>query len=117
MSDSLSRTLAKDFAKQIVFLSEELKSTKKEYTMSMQLLRSGTSIGANLHEARYAQSNMDFISKLEIALKECYETEYWLELLFETNYIEKQRFEDLFNTCGKIRRLLISSVKTSKNKQ
>ena len=116
MSYSLSRSLAKEFAKQIVFLTEELKSTRKEYIMSAQLLRSGTSIGANLHEAKYAQSSMDFISKLEISLKECYETEYWLELLFETNFIEKQRFEELFNTCGKIRRLLISSVKTTKNK-
>jgi len=81
-----------------------------------QLLRSATSIGANLHEAQYAQSKNDFISKLEIAQKECYETEYWLELLYETDCIEEEKHKKIQNECGSIRRMLISSLKTVKSK-
>ena len=84
MSNSILRDKAKDFAKNIVFLCRNMKSEHKETVLINQLLRSGTSIGANVHEAQYAQGTKDFISKLEIAQKECYETEYWLELLFET---------------------------------
>lgn len=82
--------------------------------MTNQLLRSGTSIGANIHEANYAQSTLDFISKLEIALKECYESEYWLELLFETDYLDESEFLQLKSECSGIRRLLIASCKTAK---
>jgi len=78
-------------------------------------LRSGTSIGANLHEAQYAQGTKDFISKFEIALKECYETEYWLELLYETGYLSEAQYTPLRNDCGIIRRMLISSINTVKN--
>ena len=78
------------------------------------MLRSATSIGANIHEAQYAQSAKDFISKLEIAQKEAYETEYWLELLFETNCIAENDYKKLHNDCGTIRRMLISSIKTIK---
>ena len=81
-----------------------------------QLLRSATSIGANLHEAQYAQSKNDFISKLEIAQKESYETEYWLELLFETDCINEDKYKKMRNECGAIRRMLISSLKTIKAK-
>ena len=81
-----------------------------------QLLRSATSIGANLHEAQYAQSRKDFISKLEIAQKECYETEYWLELLYETDCIKEETYKKMQNECGSIRRMLISSLKTVKTK-
>ena len=81
-----------------------------------QLLRACSSIGANAHEAKYAQSNADFINKLEIALKECYETEYWLELLFETNCMSEEDYKTLQNDCGAIRRMLISSLKTIKSK-
>ena len=81
MSNSILRDKAKDFAKKIVFLCRDMKAEHKEATLINQLLRSGTSIGANIHEAQYAQGTKDFISKLEIAQKECYETEYWLELL------------------------------------
>lgn len=84
--------------------------------MANQLLRSATSIGANLHEAQYAQSKNDFISKLEIAQKECYETEYWLELLFETDYVNEEKYKKMKNECGAIRRMLISSLKTVKSK-
>ena len=85
MADSILRNKAKNFAKEIVFLCRDMKIKYKESVLINQLLRSATSIGANLHEAQYAQSTKDFVSKLEIAQKECYETEYWLELLFETN--------------------------------
>lgn len=81
-----------------------------------QLLRSCSSIGANSHEAKYAQSKADFISKLEISLKECYETEYWLEVLFKTNAINEQIYRSLTNKCGTIRRKLIASITTVKNK-
>ena len=79
-----------------------------------QLIRSSSSIGANLHEVRYAQSRADFISKLEIALKECYESEYWLELLRRKNKLTDNQFTQLRNKCGSIRRMLIASVTTAK---
>ena len=81
-----------------------------------QLLRCSSSIGANLHEAKYAQSRADFISKMEISLKECYETEYWLEILFKVNAIDEITYKNLTNECGTIRRKLIASVTTAKNK-
>jgi four helix bundle protein len=81
-----------------------------------QLLRCSSSIGANLHEAKYAQSRADFISKLEISLKECYETEYWLELLFRKSRIDEKTYKNLINKCGTIRRKLIASITTAKNK-
>ena len=80
-----------------------------------QLLRSCSSIGANAHEARYAQSKADFISKLEIALKECYETEYWLEVLFKVKAIDESIYKTTVNKCGMIRRKLIASITTAKN--
>ena len=80
-----------------------------------QLLRSCSSIGANSHEAKYAQSKADFISKLEIALKECYETEYWLEVLFKVNAIDEYAYKSLTSKCGTIRRKLIASITTAKS--
>lgn len=82
-----------------------------------QLLRSCSSVGANAHEAKYAQSNADFISKLEIALKECYETEYWLEILFNVRAIDQTTHRNLANKCGTIRRKIIASITTVKNKE
>jgi len=79
-----------------------------------QLLRASSSIGANIHEAKYAQSRSDFISKLEIALKESSETEYWLELLYRKNKLTEEQFKSLRNMCGSIRRRLIASVTTAK---
>ncbi len=116
MADSILRDKAKQFAKDIIFLCREMKLNKKETVLINQMLRSATSIGANLHEAQYAQSTNDFISKLEIAQKECYETEYWLELLFETSCIEEDKYRKYQNECGAIRRMLISSLKTIKSK-
>ena len=82
-----------------------------------QLLRCSSSIGANLHEAKYAQSKADFINKLEIALKESFETEYWLELLYRKNRIDEHTYKSLINKCGTIRRKLIASVTTAKKKE
>lgn len=117
MAESILREKAKGFAKSIVLLCREIKVTHKESILSNQLLRSGTSIGANLHEAQYAQGTKDFISKFEIALKECHETEYWLELLHETGCIPDEQYKPLQNTCGSIRRMLIASINTTKAKQ
>lgn len=80
-----------------------------------QLLRASSSIGANIHEAKYAQSRADFISKLEIALKESSETEYWLELLYRKGKISEEQYKQLRNSCGTIRRRLIASITTAKN--
>ena len=82
-----------------------------------QLLRSCSSIGANSFEAKYAQSRADFVHKLEIALKECYETEYWLEILFKTNSIDTTTYKQLSDKCGTIRRKLIASITTAKKNQ
>ncbi len=82
-----------------------------------QLLRSCSSIGANSHEAKYAQSRVDFINKLEIALKECYETEYWLEILYKINSLKETDYKYLTDKCGTIRRKLIASITTAKNNQ
>jgi four helix bundle protein len=109
MADSILKEKSKVFAKEIIILCRSLKSP-----LTNQLIRSGTSIGANIHEANYAQSKSDFIGKLEIALKECHETEYWLELLTETGSIDEQQYEGLKNQAGAIRRMLISSCKTAK---
>ena len=116
MSTSPLRDKSKAFAKEIVILCREIKATHRESVLTNQLLRSGTSIGANLHEAQYAQGTKDFISKMEIAQKECYETEYWLELLYETGYIPDPQYKELKNKCGAIRRMLIASLNTIKGK-
>lgn len=114
MTDSPLLVKSKAFALEIIRICNEIKRNKKESILTNQLVRSGTSIGANLHEAQYAQGTKDFISKLEIAQKECYETEYWLELLYETGYIPIEQYKSLQNTCGTIRRMLISSLRTIK---
>lgn len=116
MSESVLRNKSKVFAIEIIFLCRKMKAERKESALVNRLLRSATSIGANLHEAQYAQGTKDFISKLEIALKECYETEYWLELLFETGCISEEDYKLLQNDCGAIRRMLISSLNTVKSK-
>jgi len=116
MADSVLRDKSKDFAKRIVVLCRSIKQEYHESVLTNQLLRSGTSIGANIHEAQYAQGTKDFISKFEISLKEVYETEYWLELLFETGYIDEQTYKPIQNDCGAIRRMLISSIRTLKEK-
>ena len=117
MPESVLRNKSKEFAKQIVVLCRDIKQNCRESVLTNQLLRSGTSIGANIHEAQYAQGTKDFVSKFEISLKEVYETEYWLELLYETGYIKEEKYKPIQNNCGAIRRMLISSIKTIKEKQ
>jgi four helix bundle protein len=102
-----------DFAVEIIELVKFLKS-KHETVISNQIGRSGTSVGANIHEANYAQGKKDFISKLEIALKEASETGYWLELLYRTNYIDEERYKSLSDKCTAIRVMLIASCRTAK---
>lgn len=116
MADSILRDKSKAFAKEVVFLCRRLKHNNVEGALINQLLRSGTSIGANVHEAQYAQGTKDFISKFEIALKECNESEYWFELLYEVNSISKPEFEHFKKDCIELRRMLVSSVTTLKSK-
>ncbi|WP_353077407.1 four helix bundle protein [Flavobacterium sp.] len=102
-----------EFAKEIVYLYKNL-ADKKEFVLSRQLLKSGTSIGANIREAEHAQSKADFINKLSISLKEANETEYWLDLLYETNYLSDELFQNLKNKNIELLKLLISIINTSK---
>lgn len=105
--------LSLEFSVDIINLVKYLKSNR-ESIISNQIGRSGTSIGANIYEAQYAQSKKDFISKLEIALKEASETGYWLELLYRTNYIDEQLYKSLSSKCTSLRVMLVSSCKTAK---
>ena len=116
MADSVLRIKSKEFAKGIVCLCRKLKQNNIESALINQLLRCGTSVGANVHEAQYAQGTKDFISKFEIALKECNESEYWLELLFETNSLSEPDFKAFQSKCIELRRMLVSSVTTLKSK-
>ena len=115
MKDSIIKTKSKAFAVRIVRLYKYLQDEKKEYVLSRQVLRSGTSIGANVHEAFFGLSRKDFAMKLQIALKEACETEYWIELLTETDYITRNDSESIMNDCQELARLLHASVKTAKN--
>ena len=107
---------SKDFAVRVINLYKYLCSDKKEYVLSKQLVRCGTSIGANAHEAINAQSRADFISKMNIALKEANETEYWLELLHRTDYLTIDEYQSMKTDCSELCKILISIVKTSKSK-
>lgn len=103
--------LSMDFAIKIIKLCE---SVKGHHSLVNQLERSATSIGANIHEANYAHGKPDFIAKLQIALKECYETEYWLVLFVKSDVLSRETALDLYNQCGTIRRILIASINTAK---
>ena len=111
MSESRLRELSTDFAVRIIKLCETIKG---HYSLVNQLERAGTSIGANIREANYAHGRADFIAKLQISLKECYETEYWLELFVKSDILNRDDAVELYTQCGTIRRLLISSIKTAK---
>ena len=103
-----------NFAVRIVKLYQYLTETKWEYILAKQLLRSGTSIGANLREARFAQSRKDFIAKCSVALKEAGETQYWLELLYRTDILSQKEYDSLSKDCDELVAMLVSTVKTSK---
>lgn len=105
------------FAVDIVNLCTDIKENRKGNVLLNQLLRSGTSIGANIHEANYASSKADFVNKFQIALKECYESDYWLGLFKETKMITEIEYADMYDKCSKIRKLLIASINTAKGNQ
>ncbi len=115
MKENILIDLSKQFAVDVVNLYTEIKEHRKSNVLLNQLLRSGTSIGANIHEANYASSKADFINKFQIALKESYETDYWLGLFKDTNMITAKEYDNLFAQCSKIRKLLISSITTAKS--
>ena len=103
-----------DFGARIVKLHRYLLKTKHEAVLSKQILRSGTSIGANIREANYAHGKADFVAKLQISLKECFESEYWLELMYKSEIIDEATALQLIHDCGVIRKILISSINTTK---
>ncbi|MGI6280264.1 MAG: four helix bundle protein [Acutalibacteraceae bacterium] len=111
MAESKLKDLSMSLAVDILNLCDSIKG---HYSIVNQLERSATSIGANIHEANYAQSKSDFIAKLQIALKECYETEYWIELFTKSDLLDKDNAKSIYNNCGNIRKLLISSINTAK---
>ena len=113
MAESKLRDLSTDFAVNVIKLCENIKG---HYSLTNQLERSATSIGANIHEANYAHSKADFIAKFQISLKECYETEYWLELFVKSEIADRGTVKELYNQCGTIRRLLIASINTAKSR-
>ena len=113
MKENKLAELSMEFSVDIINLVRQLKESR-ETIISNQIGRSGTSIGANIHEAQYAQGKKDFISKLEIALKEASETGYWLELLHRTNYIDEQLYKSLSAKCTSLRVMLITSCRTAK---
>lgn len=111
MADSILVSKSKDFALKIIKVCNTIKKEKKESILTNQLIRSGTSIGANIREAFFAHGKADFIAKLQIALKECSESEYWLELLIESGYYHDSK---ILEDCIEIKKLLISSINTAK---
>ena len=115
MENNIIVDKSKAFALRIIKLSKYLTNDKKEFVLSKQILKSGTSIGANVKEAIRAQSKPDFYSKMNIALKEASETEYWLELLFESEYITSQEFNSIYPACEEIIKILVSITKTQSN--
>lgn len=115
MKENVLKTKSFEFALNSISMYKEL-TNNKEFILSKQFLRSATSVGANVREANNSQSSADFIHKLYISLKECDEAQYWLELLFASNYINKNNFEDMINTSEEIKRILKSSILTSKSR-
>lgn len=111
MAESKLRDLSMHFSVSALSLCDKIKG---HHSLKSQFERSATSIGANIHEANYAQSKADFISKLHIALKECYETEYWIELFVRSEIVDREIAKTLYNDCGTIRKILISSINTAK---
>ncbi|HEY0091446.1 MAG TPA: four helix bundle protein [Flavobacterium sp.] len=105
-----------DFALEIIHLYKVICHERREFVLSKQLLRAGTSIGANVRESEFAESKADFIHKLAVALKEANETGYWLELLHQTQYLPDKLFQEIFSKLEELLRLLVSIINTTKNK-
>ena len=116
MKENVLTDKSRVFAVKVIKLYKYLTEVKHEYILSKQLLKSGTSIGANAKEGAYAQSKADLITKIFIAQKECAETEYWLELLYESEYISKEVFDNVYGDCQELMRILIASTKTLQGK-
>lgn len=116
MKENTLVTLSKQFAVDIISLCGKTKARKVSSILTNQLLRCGTSIGANIHEANYAASRADFVNKLQISLKECYESDYWLGIFVETKIITSEEYSLLHQKCSKIRTLLTASINTAKAK-
>jgi four helix bundle protein len=114
MKENILLTKSYSFALRIVKLSQYLVEEKKEFVLSKQILRSGTSVGANIEEVNQAESKADFIHKLSISNKEAFETHYWLRLLRDSNYLTDKLAESLLNDCDEVQKLLVSSIKTAK---
>lgn len=115
MKESKLRTEAKEFALCIIKMCDEIDSRKGRGVLINQITKSATSIGANINEANYASSRADFINKFHIALKECIETEYWIELLEGSNCITAEKAKELLQKSGRIRMMLVKSINTAKN--
>lgn len=115
MKESELRNRAKDFAVEILKLCDSIDGRKGRSVLINQITRSATSIGANIHEANYAASKADFVNKLQIALKECFETEYWIDLMFSAGCFNEETEKALLNECGIIRRMLVKSITTAKH--
>ena len=114
MAGSVLRNKSKELAKEIIFLCKDLKDENKDSVLTNQLLSAGTMIGESIYEAQHIRGAKEFVEKLETAERECYATEYWLELLFETDYIDEEKFNSLQDTCGTIRRMITSSIEAVK---
>lgn len=114
-TDSLLHAKSYVFALRIIRMTKFLRENKQEFILSKQILRSGTAIGALVRESEFAQSRPDFINKLSVALKEANETDYWLNLLKDSDYIANNSFDSIDSDCGELIALLISSIKTVKN--
>ena len=113
MAENNLADISTEFAVKILNLTDSIKG---HYSLTNQLERSGTSIGANIREAKYAHSKADFIAKLQISLKECYETEYWIEIAQKANILSEDISKSILHDCGSIRRMLIASINTAKGK-
>ena len=111
MTENRLADLSMDFAVKILKLTDEMQG---HYALKNQLERSATSVGANIREAKYAHSKADFVAKLQISLKECYETEYWIEIAQKANIISEEIAKNVLHDCGSIRRMLIASINTAK---
>lgn len=117
MKDSELRSRAKALALHIIAICDKIDTRKGRGVLVNQITRSATSIGANIHEANYASSKADFINKFHIALKECAETEYWIEMLVGSNCINEDISKELLQECGVIRRMLVKSINTAKTNE